>query len=89
MAEKKTYQRTSKKGVSGTLSNLQSKVEKAKGRSPRKKDPYAAAVLTADFGGVVGLAKIVGISGSYISMAIFVVLMSLSLLVFYLHSKGR
>ena len=50
-------------------------------QSPDKKAYAAAAVLTADLGGVVALSKTVGISGSFASMIIFVALMGLSIFV--------
>ena len=86
MAKKKTGPTVeqSRRGVSNITPR-----RKPPARSSRPKKPYAAAaVLTADFGGVVTLAKVVGISGSYLSLSFFVLLMSLSLLVFYLHSKA-
>ena len=50
-------------------------------KSPGKKTYAAAAVLTADVGGVVGLAKVVGIPDSYVSLVIFSLLLGLSLFV--------
>lgn len=90
MAVKKPSRQALRKSVSRATKTPSSNVARKASRQLRKKsDGYAdAAVLTADFGGVVGLAKIVGIAGSYISLLIFVALMcsgpSLSL-----HSQVR
>gem|GEM_PF-6122911 len=55
----------------------------------RGKNGYAAAaVLSADWMGVGGLAKIVGIPGSYVSLIILVGLAALSLLVVYLYWRN-
>ena len=85
MAVKKPSREASRKSVSRVTKTRSPNVAKRASQLRKKSDGYAAAaVLTADFGGIVGLAKIVGISGSYISLLIFVTLMCLSLVLAFL-----
>lgn len=90
MAEKKpqtlTPKETKRRNSTGVVGKRTKTIPKA---TSRNKNGYAAAaVLSADWMGVGGLAKIVGIPGSYVSLIILVALAVLSLLVVYLYWRN-